>query len=540
MTLRIRSWPFKKDEEVELYWLCSPYFNREKGWQIKVAFKKTNNEIVEITVPWGTIPCLVIGQKYSNGLPSTTGKRGRIYEITIPERSIFETCIAYDIPSALYYFYKNQNYGLQKICRFSMGDRNFYIHCLEIVRTYLTPHKVLANCIMKPGGLDLLIRKVEVNGKDLYIDLTDEIPRRIVCDETAGYLAWLKFDIYANNAWNSIYNKIFLKAIEKSPFNAVSELQKGTYMEVLPPARKGTKWTFRGITVGKDTLIFELLSRTNLYMPFDNIYYSHSSLVNPEVSSDHKTIRVVKSKDDVNGNNVDLDKSGEATKKDVDQPVIEHISIGFSFSRNPKMKRVRKKNQKLRTGIPDVSAKIRAAEYGECNEIASTQDWVYGGQIRPIEFKTLEIVQDEAIKGLEEFLKVIDYIDKSHNDFKVYLNLVYIPRGKTFSQYLNGFRRNCAIVKVEREKKLPCYVIEVGRADGWSISTLIIYQLVAQISQAEIEEVLSGLLKGLIDNNGHWDKLSIGQEVRFRFDMMKHVTGQSILRWENRIIEKMM
>lgn len=538
MTLRIRPWPFKKDEEVELYWLCSPYFNREKGWQIKVAFKKTNNEIVEITVPWGTIPCLVIGQKYSNGLSSTTGKRGRIYEITIPERNIFETCIAYDIPSALYYFYKNQNYGFQKVCRFSIRDRNYYFPCLEIVRTYLTPHKVLANCIMKPGGLDLLIEKVEVNGKDLYIDLTDEVPRRIVCDETAGYLAWLKYDTYANKAWNSIYNKIFSRAIEKSPYNAVSELQKGTYMEVLPPAGKGTKWAFRGITVGKDTMILELLSRTNLYMPFDNIYYSHSSLVNPEVSSDHKTIKVVKSNNDVNGNNVDLDKSGKPSKKDADQPAIEHISIGFSFNRNPKMKRVRTKNQKLRTGIPDDSAQIRVGEYGEGDEVASTQDWVYGGQIRPIEFKTLEIVQDGAIKGLEEFLKVIDYIDKNHRNFKVSLNLVYIPRGKSFSFYPDGSRRNCAIVKVERDKKLPCYILEVGRADGWPISTLIAWQLTAQISHEEIEELLCSLLNGVIGNNGHWDKQSIEQEVQFRFDMVKHVTGQGVYRWSDRIVGK--
>jgi len=540
MILRIRPWPFKKDEEVELYWLCSPYFDREKGWLMKAAFKRVNNEIVEIIVPWGTIPCLVIGQKYSNGLPSTTGKRGRIYEITIPERSIFETCIAYDIPKTLYYFYKNQSYGLQKICRFSIGDRNFYIPCLEIVRTYLTPHKVLANCIMKPGGLDLLIEKTEVKGKDLYIDLTDEVPRRIVCDETAGYIAWLKYDTYANKAWNSIYNKIFSKAIEKSPYNAVAEFQKGTFMEVLPPAGKGTKWACRGITVGKDTLILELLSRTNLYMPFNNIYYSHSSLRNPEISKDHKIIKVIKSIDDKNGEKTSLDKFGEPTKKNNCQAVVEHISIGFSFIRNPKMKRVRKKNQKLCIGNPDDTTQIRGGEGTEGDEIASTQDWVYGGQIRPIEFKTLEIVQDGAIRGLEEFLRVIDYIDKNHKDFKVLLNLVYIQKGRAFSLYPDGSRRNCAIVKVDRDKKLPCYILEVGRADGWSISTLIVYQLAAQISHEEIEEMLSELLMGLIENNGHWDKQSIGQEICYRFDMMKHVTGQGVYRWADRVTAKLL
>lgn len=535
MSLKIKQWPFNKDEEVELYWLCSPYFHREKGWLVKAAFKKANNEIKEIAVPWGTIPCLIIGQMYSNGIPCTTGKRGRIFEITIPERSIFEICIAYDIPKTLYYFNKNQNYGFQKICRFSIGDRNFYIPCLEIIRTYLTPHSVLANCILKPDGLSILIERSEVKGRELFLDLTDVVPRRLVCDETAAYLAWLKYDIYANKAWNSIYNKVFSKAIEKSPYNAVSEFQKGTHLKVLPPIGKGSKWTCRGITVGKDTLILELLSRTNLYMPFDNIYYSHSSLRNPEISKDHKTIKVVKSTDDKNGDNASLDKSGEPTKKDNYQPVVGHISIGFSFSKNPKMKRVRKGNQKLRTGNPNDTTQIRIGEGTEGDEIVSTQDWVHGGQIRPIEFKSLEVVKDGVVKGLKEFLKVVDYIDKNHKDIILSLNLVYIPKGRTFSSYPDGTRRNCAIVKVEKDKKLPCYILEVGRADGWSISTLIIWQLTSHISHEEIEELLSSLLRGLIGNNGHWDKQSIEQDVRFRFDMMKHVTGQGILRWGERI-----
>lgn len=537
--LALRPWPFGKDEVVELFWICSPYLDREKGWLMKVAFKRANNEIKEIIVPWGTIPCLIIGQLYSNGLPSTAGNKGMVSEITIPERSVFDICVAYDIPKTLYYFYKNQNYGFQKICRFSIGDRYFYIPCLEIVRTYLTPHKILANCIMKPGGLDVLIEKTEVKGRDLYIDFTDEVPRRIVCDETAAYIAWLKNDIYAKKAWNSIYNKVFSKAIQKSPYSAISELYKGTYIEVIPPIGKGSKWSYRGITVGRDTLILELMSRTNLYMSFDNIYYSHPSLVSPQVSSENKTVRVVKT----NGNNsdtVNLDKTCEASKKDINQSVVEHISIGFSFNKNPRIKKVRLKNQKHRLGEADNAILTRYFEELEGgDETATTQDWIYGGQIQPIEFKSLEIVRGGAVKGLEDFLKIIDYIDKNHKEYRLSLNLVYIPKGKSFSTYPDGTRRNCAIVKIERVNKLPCYVLEVGRADGWSISTLIMHQLTKNITQVEVEEVLSNTLNGLVNNNGHWDKQSVVQEVQFRIDMMKHVSGQGIYRWTERFIIKL-
>lgn len=541
MKLKIQPWPFRKDEEVELYWLCSPFFNSERGWLMKAVFKKASGAIKEIIVPWGTIPAMIIGQKYVNGMPSTTGKRGMILEISIPLNVQIEICNSFDIPSPLCYLYKNHDYGNQKICKFSIEHRKIYIPCLEVVRTYLVPHKVLANCIMKPSGLGLLIGNADVKGKDLFIEFTDELPRNVVCDETAAYLAWLKYDLYANKSWNSIYNKVFSKAIEKSPYSAVAEFQRGTYIEVLPPIGRGTKWTFRGITVGKDTLILELLSRTNLYMKFDNIYYSHPSLINPELSNERKLIKIDKSRGKENQDQANLDQSGEPSKKDGVQPTTNHISIGFSFSKNPTLKKVRKKNEKLRTGIPVDDASIRAGiGNGDDEGTVSTQDWVYGGKIKPIEFKTLELVRDGIIKGLEGFLKVIEYIDQNYNGFRLSLNLFYVPKGKAFSSYPDSMRRNCAIVKIERKNKLPCYILEIGRADGWSISTLIVYQLTERILEEEIEEMLSGLFNGLISNNGHWDKQSIEREIRFRFDMLKHVSGQEMHRWSSRILNKML
>jgi hypothetical protein len=175
MKLKIQPWPFNKDEEVQLYWICSPFLDVQYGWMLQVVFKKADNSVTEVVVPWGTIPYLILGQKYIDGIPIATEKLGRIYQITTPDRSDFKIGIAYDIPASIYYLYKNQKYGFQKICKFSTGERNYYIPCLELVRNFLTPHKVLANNIMKPGGLDLLIENSSVNGRNLFIKLSNEI-----------------------------------------------------------------------------------------------------------------------------------------------------------------------------------------------------------------------------------------------------------------------------------------------------------------------------------------------------------------------------
>lgn len=536
MALHLKPWPFKKDEEVELYWLCSPYFDVEKGWMMQVVFRRADNKIVEVTLPWGTLPYLVIGQKYSNGVPLLTGKSEQAYQITIPDRNIFEIGKAYDIPASLYYFYKNQNYGFQRICKFSVGDRNYYIPCLEIVRNFLTPHKVLANYIMKPGGLDLLIMERERKGQKLFIELTNEIKGSLVCNETACYLAWLKYDIYANKAWYSVYNKVFSSAIAKNPYNATEELHKGTYIDVIPPVGKGSKWVFRGVNVGKDTLIFEILSKTNLYMPFESIEYTHPSLTEMELVNADKKVRIIKS--ETENKDVELDKSGEGANKTPNELIIDNISMGFSFNKNPQMKRVRMKKQTVNIGSSESTMLTRSLKtLGEDVEVATTTDWIYGGDVKPLEFKSLEIVSEHATEGLADFLKVIEYINTRHIDMKLSMNIIFLPKGKAFSYYPDGTRRNCAIVKVEREKMLPCYIIEIGRLDKWSVSTLIIHQLVA-LSNQTFEEILTKLFEKLIDNSGHWDKQSIEKEVCLMCEMLKHVTGQSVWAWKGRIVDK--
>lgn len=61
--------------------------------------------------------------------------------------------------------------------------------------------------------------------------------------------------------------------------------------------------------------------------------------------------------------------------------------------------------------------------------------------------------------------------------------------------------------------RLPCYIVEIGRADSWSISILVIKP--EDIKAADIkafETFLEKLLYALVDGNGHWDKCFPGCE----------------------------
>ena len=133
--LKLRPWPFKSYEEVELYWLCSPFLKPQIGWYIKVAFK-LKNEITMVEFPWGTLPYLQLGKKYKDGLPLENSKKGFIGEVTITNQE-FRICTGFeDMPTNLYYFYKNPECGNQKLCKFKVNSKTYYITCSELVRSF--------------------------------------------------------------------------------------------------------------------------------------------------------------------------------------------------------------------------------------------------------------------------------------------------------------------------------------------------------------------------------------------------------------------
>jgi hypothetical protein len=111
------------------------------------------------------------------------------------------------------------------------------------------------------------------------------------------------------------------------------------------------------------------------------------------------------------------------------------------------------------------------------------------------------------LKGLEDFLKLVENIQTHHKELALSLSIIPLPQFKGFSRYNDGSVRICAIIKIEKLKYIPCYVIEVGRADGWSISTLIVKPVKAEFADIKIFEGLTQrLLKDLVDNNGHWER----------------------------------
>lgn len=206
-----------------------------------------------------------------------------------------------------------------------------------------------------------------------------------------------------------------------------------------------------------------------------------------------------------------------------------------------RMFKLRKNKRMVHTGKTMDQKDCPSGEDGDERSVVTAQDWESGGEISPLEFKSLEMVNVNPYKGLEDFVKAVDVLCKMKPTYRVSLSVVYIPLGKSFSLYEDGYRRTCAIVEVKRPGHVSCYILEVGRADGWSISTLFAYPISAEVAKNESMEIfLAKAFIHLRDNSGHWEKEYLQSFVEYNFDKLKHITKQSVVRWGERTLEKIL
>lgn len=539
-TLKLRPWPFEENEEIELYWHGSPYLNSEGLWMIRCLFKSENDLFKEVAFPFGTLPHLRIGQFYKDGIISERTGKGKLIKIevssTTADTIVF--CKGFNFPKSLYAFDKRPApvYGNLPLCKFEIRGNFYYIPCTEIIRSILAPYKAFANQLLRPDGLDNFIESFFVDGDRLEINLNEEYPITLLNDDIVSYLAWLKFDNSTSESWSSVYNNLLLDTSEKN-INAIGEPQNDIFIRVMPPMSDNSIWTFRGLSYKNHILILELIYRSNLNIPFKAIEYYHPRL--EKIETDNKP-RYIKDPDKkpLGGEDIELDNSGQGSEKRSNLNTVEQPPIWFGFRNKPRIYKKRSKTRNVHNGKTVIIGERK--DEGSDSNTGTTQDWVRGGKIPQIEFSILKMADISLSKGLEDFILVFNHIRTLHKDWNMSLSIVNLPPLKKFSYYEDGSLRTCAIICVERHGELPCYLLEVSRADRWSISTLIIKPARSEVGKVEVaERLIQELLTSMVNHGGHWDTEQFRSKREYIFEAAKHVSGQPVIRWAERIVEKL-
>ncbi len=534
--MRLRPWPFERTEEVELYWHGVPFQNAERLWMIQCLFKRQDESFKEVSYPFGTLPALRMGQIYIDGYPAPKPGRGSIYQIHLQAAVSFQMGKGFDFPRSLYAFdiAPAPGYGKLPLCKFEQDGLIYYISCIEIIRSILVPYKAWANQLLHPEGLDYFIENAKYNLEKVEINFTEEYPLDLLSNDIISYFVWLKYNSVVYNAWTSVYRNLLVETNNTN--NNQNDLIKGIPLHAIPPINDMTKWTFRGIQYINHVLILELLGQTGLKSPFLNIEYYHPKKEKYEMDNKDRYIKDPKKKL-LNDGDIELDTTDQGSEKTPNHIKIDQSPILFDFIKRPQ---VQKNTTKIRNihGGNTIVVGMNNDGLDESKNIGTTQDWVMNGKIPQLEFSILKMGDISLSKGLEDFLKLIQYLDIKYKELSIVPPaIILLPDVKNFSRYEDGSIRTCAIVLVKRPGSLPCYLVEVGRADGWSISTLIV-KLVKSENAEQFDLTINKLLVDMINNGGHWKKEHFKKEQGYSFDVSKHFAGELYARWAGRIIEK--
>ncbi len=404
----------------------------------------------------------------------------------------------------------------QSVFEFVEEGKTYYLPHFEYIRAAFAVNKVITNTVMQPNGLELLVKNSSLNSQRAYLELVDEIPNNIVKDENfIHYLAWLYFSPQVKASFESIYTLLALKRSKKEYLK----------LEVQLPDILNTHIRFRGIQKGDKFLILQWLGSDLEGTTFTDIEVKHKAFKNRIVAPGERKYR--KSfKEDAVGIILNDDLT-ERSKQDANQQVQDIKSTQFQLGPPANIHKVYEGTQEVNQGDIYISNQGQGGGIQKQEQIVGLDESTYGGNIQPIDFKTLEVTKDIRGQGLEKFIKMIQMLVTYTHKYQVSMNFVF-PLGRKFSLLPNGTRRICCLVYIQyRMNNKEFYVFEVATPDGKTLSTLI----VEFTNKTNKELHISKIIKGLVLNSGSWKTKELS---KFSFKRLKHV-NQDPYEWKIRL-----
>lgn len=522
--LSFKNWPFSKNEPVKLLWICSPH-KRDDTWMLSAVFQKQNGDLVEVEVPWGTLPFLRIGEIFRNKVPSGrfVGKVRSFGINSFHKGTIIEK-------RRIPYIYRlNHSEYYQEKCWsvYSKGKR-IVVPCIELVRKFFTPYQSFANQLLKPNGFQFIVDDYEKRRDTLYIKLSRNFPINLIGPETVRFLAWLMFNPLAKSSWDAIFQDVFKKmSSEPSSSNSARAL-----LEVSPPLNTFSKWKARVVETKNTFFVLELLSASGLFVPFKKIIYEHDELVSRRVVTDHAKLSKAKRESMPSRITYMLDSKAVSQKRE--SRTIKTQPVAYMFSNNIK---VIPKKKKAIVIVHESSEKENPKPKSSMMFIpGSTGDYVFLKRKLPaLEPEKLKIEDPSSTEGLKKFLTIIKHIVKRLvPKLEVKYNIISLPqKGRYLCRLPDGAVRKCVIARIGYQSRYA-YVIEVDRTHINSLSTLIIIPLKNQPERI-IKKFIYKVLERLVDNNG-WDYDFLDQNQVAYYRRLWHVSKQPLDRWAERIL----
>ncbi len=530
--VRLSKWLFEAEEKVTLWWLRSPWReSTNRQWRTTAVFKRELGEFSEVDFPWGLLPWLRLGQVFQNGQPIWNEPTGNVFRLVIPDSSAATLSKAADIPTIANYLLRGEGNLAEHCVKFqTQKGITIVIPVLECIRAFLIPNKTLAFGLLEPNYFERVINRNEIVGAKLSLDFSSDMAKRVLSRPLAFFMARLLHDSSFRSAWDRVYHDRLSQA-SKVNWNTSIPLTTN-----LP--RFSSTWHVRGLLTGQILLVQQILEvAPERSLPFSELEFTHPRLKKREYVEKPATKRQRKPK-------VIAETliESEADPPITSPPARSLPRLGSSIVERRKLKITQTGTTattvtKLAvdaTGDPDSEPLLRT-------RTVNVSDIGIGGQNPAAEF-ALRSPMDIFVAlddGLDEFAEAIRFLDEIHWDVSVTWDVREFSQETQFAKVADRPRK-FALVKLESPELPPCWILEFGRPDDFSISTLL-FSLPKKDAANHLEEVLDKLLTKALLPRGGWQR-NVLEKLKddgnkLTFALAKH-TNSSTEDWGERLYKK--
>lgn len=554
---KLRDWPFGPGELSTIRWIKSPYSNKKNEWILPVVFEGKKNNKAQVDTLWGSILLLRYGQIYQDGKPFEVTKDGSVLILDIDDASKGGFCKA----SELIGFLPEGIFNIESEYCWTFENRGYkvFIPCIEIIRSFFTPNKTMANALLTPYGLDD-IASFRVYTEQISIDVKSTVPKQVVDWSFAKYLAWLKSNQLAFEVWNSVFRELLPKgAINEMIITPLFDdsgepLNKDNRMKAKFPIAGPSKLQVRAIVKEERIFVLEVLRVGDLSLPFNKVIFTHSSFKakrNATGDSRKQIKRSLTRRKKIRNKKELINICPTALSKSVilnSTPTVFVFSRGITISKTSDyVPRYRRKLPNEYRPINDKERKVnRASVYSEelkgdestPKNLFSTGEIYFDGdsKVLPVEVQGVRAVHGAFTSSFEDFFNMLNILERIESRLMVWEpKIMQLPGLRGIAKKKEeGTPRQCILVPMyllSTDYK-RFYILEIERSPKISLSTLLIWPREEELfTEKTLNILIENLLRNLIRNNGHWKKSDITKNPIAKIVTVKHLDMWEPIDW---------
>jgi hypothetical protein len=568
---KLRDWPFGPDELAAIRWIKSPFNEDKNGWVLPVVFESEGGGIAQINTSWGSLVLMRFGQRYKGGIPFEACKDGSI--VTLDVRNASEGCFCK--ASAVRAFMPMAMPGLasENCWLFVNDDMVVFIPCIEIVRCFLAPNIMMANALLTPYGLNDIVSFSNTDGQ-VYLRFDSTVPRKMIDDSFVKYLAWLKTDELAYEAWCGVYRGLMPKgAVSEARmiplFDESGEPFPGDKrVEVKFPVQGPCRLQVRVLQNANSLFVLEIIGMYGLSLPFERIAYTHSSFKEKrDVLSDLPArqkricIKRKKHKKDIELVNENPNSRKRSSRIDITPTIIGfdgRVTMAKEYRLEPRFRGRKSNNRQNRIEAENRNYRDKLGQDGfgfdlkgskenerPDNFSFSTGEVFFDGNpnTRSVDIRSLKTINTPYGSGLDMFFKMLNVL--GHLDYRLKIGepkTMLLPSGKGFAiKKEDDTPRQCVLVPFQFvvPQHNSVYILEVEHSIKTHLSTLLLWPREGKCLQEDAQwSLIEKLLSSLLLNNGHWEKNDIRNNNMAKIITVKHWATWTPYDWAEVILNK--